>query len=134
MTLFMNLYPPTIVAFLVYTIGALLALLLSPLLSGTRYIPNRCVGIVEKLWSPFGPIGEGRFIVVDREAGFQAAVLRGGIYFFYWVWRCRVNKPGHTAAALGGLAWEKSANTLPPPRIDTVWAKRDNERIGARGP
>ncbi len=58
------------VAFLVLVYGLL----------GVRYIPNRKVGIVEKRWSLRGSIETG-FIARRGEAGFQPAVLRGGVYW-----------------------------------------------------
>lgn len=35
-----------------------------------RYIPNDRVGIVEKLWSPTGSLGEGNIIALKGEAGY----------------------------------------------------------------
>lgn len=42
-----------------------------------RYIPNNKVGIVEKLWSFNGSVKSG-LIALNKEAGFQPDVLRGG--------------------------------------------------------
>jgi len=42
-----------------------------------RYIPNDRVGIVEKLWSPSGSVTHG-IMALNREAGFQPELLRGG--------------------------------------------------------
>jgi uncharacterized membrane protein YqiK len=100
----------------VYAIGAVAALFLLRFLSGMCYIPNNQVGIVEKLWSPFGPIGEGRFIVVDRKAGFQASVLRGGIYFFYWLWEYRIHKVPLTIVPQGkiGYVFARDGEPLRP--------------------
>src|SRR4051794_36279053 len=49
-----------------------------------RYIPNDCVGIVEKRWSKKGSVPEGRIIALDGEAGYQAPLLRGGIHMWLW--------------------------------------------------
>jgi uncharacterized membrane protein YqiK len=49
-------------------------------LLGARYIPHHRVGIVEKLWSRRGSLTEGRLIALEGEAGFQAAILRGGVH------------------------------------------------------
>ena len=46
-----------------------------------RYIPNDCIGVVEKLWSASGSVESGLFALGD-EAGFQPDVLRGGFHFF----------------------------------------------------
>src|SRR5262245_9375397 len=56
-----------------------------------RFIPNHCVGVVEKLWSLKGSVPEGRILALDSEAGFQADLLRGGIHFGYWRWQYRVH-------------------------------------------
>ena len=61
-------------------LGGLVLLLL---IIGVRYIPHRHVGIIEKLWSPKGSLGEGRILALNGEAGFQAHVLRGGLHFGY---------------------------------------------------
>jgi uncharacterized membrane protein YqiK len=45
-----------------------------------RYIPNRCIGIVEKRWSRRGSIRSG-LIALHGEAGYQPQVLRGGVHF-----------------------------------------------------
>jgi len=46
-----------------------------------RYIPNDRLGILEKLWSFRGSISNG-FIALNREAGYQPEVVRGGLHFF----------------------------------------------------
>src|SRR4051812_22405107 len=57
-----------------------------------RYIPNDYVGIVEKLWSATGSVPEGRIIALNGEAGYQAALLRGGIHLNFWGWQNAVHK------------------------------------------
>lgn len=59
---------------------------------GIRYIPNSKVGIVEKLWSGKGSLGEGEIVALKGEAGFQPHVLRGGLHFGYWRWQYSVHK------------------------------------------
>lgn len=49
-------------------------------LTGIRYIPNKRIGIVEKLWSREGSVRSG-LIALRGEAGFQPEVLRGGLHF-----------------------------------------------------
>ncbi|BCG96710.1 SPFH domain-containing protein [Mesorhizobium sp. 131-2-1] len=46
-----------------------------------RYIPNDRLGILEKLWSFRGSVSNG-FIALNREAGYQPEVVRGGLHFF----------------------------------------------------
>src|SRR5690349_19575829 len=57
-----------------------------------RYIPNDYVGIVEKLWSASGSVPEGQIIALNGEAGYQAALLRGGIHIGLWRWQYSVHK------------------------------------------
>jgi len=46
-----------------------------------RYVGNNHVAVVEKLWSRNGSI-TGGLIALNREAGYQPVVLRGGYHFF----------------------------------------------------
>lgn len=55
-------------------------LILGFLLLGLRFIPNNKVGIVEKRFSGRGSLASG-IIALKGEAGFQPAVLRGGLHF-----------------------------------------------------
>lgn len=57
-----------------------------------RYIPHNRVGVVEKLWSGKGSLGEGRIIALNGEAGYQAKLLRGGLHLGYWRWQYRIHK------------------------------------------
>jgi len=50
-------------------VGLPVGLLLLAWLSGLRYIPHHRVGIVEKLWSLSGSLGEGRIVSTDGRAG-----------------------------------------------------------------
>src|SRR4051794_34755376 len=74
-----------------------------------RFIPNNCVGVVEKLWSLKGSVPEGHILALEGEAGYQADLLRGGIHFGYWRWQYR----GHICP-LG---------TLPQGKIGHVYAR-----------
>ena len=57
-----------------------------------RYIPHNRVGVIEKLWSGKGSLGEGRILALNGEAGYQAKLLRGGLHFGYWRWQFRIHK------------------------------------------
>ena len=70
----------SIVTHLLEFLGAIVIICL---LTGVRYIPHRRVGILEKLWSERGSLGQGRIVALAGEAGFQARVLRGGLHFGY---------------------------------------------------
>lgn len=50
------------------------------LLSGVRYIPNNRIGIVEKRFSASGSLKSG-LIALNKEAGYQPQVLRGGLHY-----------------------------------------------------
>ena len=65
-----------------YGVGVVVALVLLYLSGVVRYVGNNRIAIVEKLWAGKGSIAGG-FIALDREAGFQPEVLRGGFHFFF---------------------------------------------------
>ena len=65
------------------SIGGVVFIFLVICLRGVCYIPQDKIGIVEKFWSTRGSLREGRIIALNREAGFQADILRGGIHFGY---------------------------------------------------
>jgi len=60
-----------------YSLAGLVILFL---LGGIRYIPNTKVGLVEKRTSRKGSVTAG-IIALDGEAGFQPALLRGGVHY-----------------------------------------------------
>ena len=101
---------------LLYMVGGMIALAVWYTLLGVRYLPNRAVGIVERLWSPAGSIAEGRMMVIDQETGYRAAVLRGGIYFLYWIWRYRLRKAPPTIIPQGkiGCTFARDGEPLKP--------------------
>src|SRR5262249_57005658 len=76
-----------------------------------RFIPNNCVGVVEKLWSLKGSVPEGRILALDGEAGYLADLLRGGIHFGYWRWG---EPPGESAVWAG--APRQGRDTFAPAR------------------
>jgi uncharacterized membrane protein YqiK len=96
---------------------ASLAFLLAaiPIAVGMRYIPNNRAGVVEKLWSPRGSVGEGRIIALGGEAGFQAELLRGGLHFGYWFWQYRIHRVGLVTVAQGkiGYVYARDGESLP---------------------
>ena len=60
---------------------ALILVLLFIASRAVRYVGNNRVAIVEKLWSRNGSI-TGGLIALERQAGYQPEVLRGGYHFF----------------------------------------------------
>ncbi|MGA2584611.1 MAG: SPFH domain-containing protein [Tepidisphaeraceae bacterium] len=83
---------------------------------GMRYIPNNRVGIVEKLWSGRGSVGNGRIIALNGEAGYQAVLLRGGMHFFYWPWQYRIHKGSLVTVSQGkiGYVYARDGEPLLP--------------------
>jgi uncharacterized membrane protein YqiK len=81
-----------------------------------RRIPNQKVGVVEKLWSRSGPVSEGSIIALAGEAGYQADLLRGGIYFGLWRWQYRVHKVPLVTIPQGkiGYVYARDGEPLPP--------------------
>jgi len=63
-----------------WAITAILFVVLLFLFTGFRLIPNNKIGIVEKRLSGHGSVKSG-LIALHGEAGFQPAVLRGGLHF-----------------------------------------------------
>lgn len=74
------------------TLGVLVVLALLAIFVSLRYIPNNKIGIVEKLWSAAGSLGEGQIVALSGEAGYQADILRGGIHLGFWRWQFAVHK------------------------------------------
>ena len=81
-----------------------------------RFIPNTCAGVVEKLWSSKGSVGEGSIIALDGEAGFQADLLRGGVHFGYWRWQYRIHKVRLVTIPQGkiGYVYARDGEPLAP--------------------
>ncbi|MCR1949618.1 SPFH domain-containing protein [Clostridium sp. DSM 100503] len=61
-------------------IAIILGIILLFWIIGFRIVPNDKVGIVEKWWSTKGSLKE-QIIALKGEAGYQPALLRGGIHF-----------------------------------------------------
>jgi uncharacterized membrane protein YqiK len=100
------------------TAGLVLVALLTALASWLtlRRIPNQQVGVVEKLWSRAGSVGEGHIIALNGEAGYQADLLRGGIHFGLWRWQYRVHKVPLVTIPQGkiGYVYARDGESLPP--------------------
>ena len=106
-----------------YLGAALAAVFLLSLFTGVHIIPNNRVGIVEKLWSLRGQVREGRLMVLGGETGYQASVLRGGIYFCYWRWQYRIHKVPLTVIPQGkiGYVFARDGEPLGPSRRSPGW-------------
>lgn len=97
--------------------GAVVLLgVLSVLFACVRYIPNSKVGIVEKLWSNKGSLGDGDIIALNGEAGYQAGVLRGGVHFGLWRWQYAIHKAPLVMIKQGkiGYVFARDGGSLHP--------------------
>jgi len=85
-------------------------------LFGVRYIPNDRVGIVEKFWSRKGSVRAGHIIALNREAGYQADLLRGGVHLFLGRWQCRIHKAPLVTIPQGkvGYVYARDGDALLP--------------------
>src|SRR5947207_14076313 len=72
---------------------------------GVRFIPNDRVGIVEKLWSLKGSVGEGKIMADNGKAGYEASLLRGGLHFWKWYFQYRVHKVPLVTVPQGKIAY-----------------------------
>src|SRR5438093_7928968 len=109
------MFTPLVLAYLCYLLAVVAALILLAWLT-LRFIPNNCVGVVEKLWSAKGSVPEGHILALDGEAGYQADLLRGGIHFGYWRWQYRVHTCPLVAVPQGkiGYIYARDGQPLPP--------------------
>jgi uncharacterized membrane protein YqiK len=82
----------------------------------TCYIPNNYVGVVEKLWSKSGSVGEGQIIALEGEAGYQADLLRGGLHFGLWRWQYRIHRVRLVTIPQGkiGYVYARDGEPLQP--------------------
>ena len=96
--------------------GGLIAATMFAWWACVRSIPNDRVGVVEKLWSRTGSVGEGRILALDGEAGYQADLLRGGIHLGYWRWQYRVHVVPLVTVPQGqlGYVYARDGIQLPP--------------------
>ena len=94
-------------------IGVAIFILLVLYLRGVCYIPQNRIGIVEKFWSTGGSLREGRIIALNRVAGFQADILRGGIHFGLYPWQYRVHQQPLVTVGEGKLAYVYARDGKP---------------------
>jgi uncharacterized membrane protein YqiK len=105
------------------TIVAMVALVLFPLIwvwLTVRYIPNDYVDIVEKLWSSSGSVPDGQIIALDNEAGYQAALLRGGVHMGLWRWQYALHKVRLVTISEGKIGYVYARDGQPLPSSQTL--------------
>jgi uncharacterized membrane protein YqiK len=81
---------------------------LSFLVAGIRFVPNNRVGIIEKRFSVKGSVKADTFIALNKEAGYQPNVLRGGL-----TWLMPIQYKVHLAPLV----------TIPQGQIGYVFAR-----------
>lgn len=113
------------IAGILFSIGITLmvivaCILIAWLLLGVRYIPHSRVGIIEKLWSAKGSLSQGRIIALQGEAGFQAKVLRGGLYFGFPFWKYTIHKVRLVTVAEGRIGYVYARDGEPLPPVQTL--------------
>jgi uncharacterized membrane protein YqiK len=101
-------------------VAAIMALLPIAMWLTVRHIPNNRVGVVEKLWSAVGSIGEGGIIALSGEAGYQAEVLRGGLHFGLWRWQYTIHKAPLVTIAQGKIGYVYARDGEPLPASQTL--------------
>src|SRR5436190_6434619 len=89
-------------------------------LLGIRYIPHDKVGIVEKLWSFKGSLSDGKIVAFNGEAGFQTAVLRGGLHLWLFPWQYRIHKEPLVTVSEGKIGYVYARDGAPLPPTQTL--------------
>jgi uncharacterized membrane protein YqiK len=86
-------------------------------LSGMRIIAENQSGLVIKRFGP--PLGSGRIIALDGEAGYQARLLPPGWHWGLWRWRYKVTKVPVVVVQPGEIAVVVAADgtAMPPERV-----------------
>lgn len=90
-----------------------------------RYVGNNRVAVVEKLWSRNGSIAGG-LIALNREAGFQPEVLRGGYHFFF-PFQYRIHSQPLVTIPQGQIGYVFARDGLPLGPTQTL---ASNARVG----
>jgi uncharacterized membrane protein YqiK len=96
---------------------ALVAIALFVIWAGTRTISERESGLVIKRFG--APLGAGRVVAQNGEAGYQARLLSPGWHFGLWRWRYKVERVPLTVIKSGeiGLVVAADGKPIPPERI-----------------
>jgi uncharacterized membrane protein YqiK len=105
------MYTPDLIQPALWAGGIVVLLVLLKLANIIRYIPNNQVGIVEKLWTFRGSVAEG-FIALNREAGFEPEVLRGGLHLFF-PFMYRIHRSDLVTVGQGKIAYVFARDGAP---------------------
>ncbi|RUW19225.1 MULTISPECIES: flotillin family protein [unclassified Mesorhizobium] len=88
-----------------------------------RYIPNDRLGILEKLWSFRGSVSNG-FIALNREAGYQPEVVRGGLHFFM-PFQYSIHRANLVTIPQGQIGYVFARDGKPLPPTQTLASNTD---------
>src|SRR5258708_30761498 len=99
--------------FLLILVLVVLAMLL--IISAIKFIPNNRVGIIEKRFSSRGSVHADRFIALNKEAGYQPELLRGGVHWLMPI-QYRVHLSPLVTIPQGqiGYVFARDGEPLPP--------------------
>jgi uncharacterized membrane protein YqiK len=87
------------------------------------YIPNKRLGVLEKLWSLRGSV-QGGLIALKDEAGFQPDILRGGVHFLIPM-QYRVHALPLVTIPQGTLGYLFARDGAPLPATQTLAANNE---------
>jgi uncharacterized membrane protein YqiK len=111
----------TWVPYIALYLAVLLAVLsLATWLMGVRYIAHNRVGIVEKIWSSGGSLTGGAIVAHGGEAGFQAALLRGGMHGGFFPWQYRIHREPLVTISEGQIGYVYARDGAPLPPVQTL--------------
>jgi hypothetical protein len=80
---------------------------------GIRWIPNNCVGIIEKRFSRKVSVREGQIMALNGEAGYQIDLLRGGVHLFYWPIQYRIHRVPLVTISQGKIGYVYARDGKP---------------------
>ena len=80
---------------------------------GVRYVPNRKIGLVERWWSSKGSVPEGHILALERQAGFQAEILRGGIHLWMSPLAVRIHQHPLVTVGQGTIGYVYARDGVP---------------------
>jgi len=123
MTLWTTLWNNVSLELLLYGVTIVV---IAVLLSSVRVIGESQSGLVIKRFGR--SLGSGRFIALDGEAGYQAAMLAPGWHFGYWPWRYKVEKVPVIVVQPGEIALVVAADgeAIPAERVLARAVRCDN--------
>ena len=123
MTLWTTLWNNVSLELLLYGV---IVVVIAVLLSSVRVIGESQSGLVIKRFGR--SLASGRFIALDGEAGYQAAMLAPGWHFGYWPWRYKVEKVPVIVVQPGEIALVVAADgeAIPAERVLARAVRCDN--------